>query len=189
MHMFKAFLSIVLANVQQPRKKDFHLKYFHRKRWTAHLTDISRIGNTFIRTLTHAHYSKDVFFLVRLKASEFVSFFYSSTLMIALGNKKPGHHGTNSLLNILMGLWVHLHSYSRPGIQWRQTRRFVGLINIECVCLCNDTRVPYWWPWKNKRQRNSVNSSCVWFWFSALTCSCKTCLWLSLIVLHLYILM
>lgn len=39
--------------------------------------DISGIGNTFIRTLTHAHYSKDVFLtrLIALKLTENLFYF------------------------------------------------------------------------------------------------------------------
>lgn len=50
--------------------------------------NISRIGKTFIRTLTHAQYSKYVF-LIRLKAFEFFYFiFFCSTLMIVISELK-----------------------------------------------------------------------------------------------------
>lgn len=45
-------------------------------------SSFQEIGNTFIRTLTHAHYSKDVF-LVRLEACKVFFVFYLVLLLFS----------------------------------------------------------------------------------------------------------
>ena len=62
MHVFDPFTPTLLANVQQARKMFSSKILSYKKMNSSFDIDISRIGNTFIRTLTHARYSKDVFF-------------------------------------------------------------------------------------------------------------------------------
>lgn len=70
-------------------------------------SSFQEIGNTFIRTLTHAHYSKDVF-LVRLEAWKVFLFFYLVLLLFSylldLTNDIREQKLADSLSDILMVL-------------------------------------------------------------------------------------